>query len=124
MAGAFAGPVTVAAVVFPNGAMREQNVTLLSEINDSKLLSPQKREVLSEFIRNTAMRYAIACVPVTVINRVGIGKATEKAFRNVLQKLFVAIDHTSAFLLIDGFHIKYVRNFGLKKQKAILDEDK
>ncbi len=136
--GAFAGPVTVAAVIFPSSlqgySLSKLTRSILVEVNDSKMLSPKKREELSPLIKKHSI-YSISTVSVRIINKVGIGKATEIAFRrsiSSIMKKVLSIDKNSEFLihnsrfflLVDGFHIKYVKGIGLKNQKAIVKGDK
>src|SRR3989344_6413747 len=117
--GAFAGPIVAAGVVFkPNF-----NHQFLKEVNDSKLLKPGEREVLSEKIISNAMHFAIESVGIHYINRHGIGKANIAVFRKVLNRLISNINGSSYFILIDGFHAKYLPG-GIKKQKAIVKENR
>jgi ribonuclease HII len=118
--GAFAGPVTVAAVIFTKTA---EELPFIPDIHDSKLLLPKKREALSFLIQQHARTFAIATVSVRVINSLGIGKATTVAFRKVLHEVCQSINQSSSFLLVDGFHIKHMRGFGLRRQKAIIKGD-
>ncbi len=109
--GAFAGPVVVGAVVFP------KDVVLPVGLADSKLLKPKERERLSEEIKEVAMDWVIAEISVRDINQVGIGKATQMAFRKALRQCSVQAD----YVLIDAF---YVKHFNRKKQKPIKGGDK
>lgn len=126
--GAFAGPVTVAAVVFE---CETDEITNLG-INDSKLLRPKKREILSSLIKENCLSYSIATVGVPTINKLGIGKATNMAFRIALSKIQKKLNHSddtyyysdNKFVLIDGLQVKYLRGFGLKNQKAIIKGDR
>ncbi len=93
--GCFAGPVVVGAVVFP------ENVSLITGLRDSKLLSSKQREILDKLIKQSALMWAVAQVEVEVINQVGIGKATQQAFFNVVHQL----DQFPQHLLIDAFYI-------------------
>ncbi len=135
--GSFAGPVVAGAVVFKKGSNFKDG--MLSEINDSKLLNPGKREILSKEIKNEAMFYSIATIGVSVINKLGIKKATERAFRKAitdiifqisggkskeLKKTKYMLHNTNYFVLADGFHIKYIRGIGLINQKAIIKGDR
>ena len=134
--GAFAGPVVVGAVVLnkDNPYQGYQGI-IPGEINDSKLLSPRNREILDKEIRKCAQFYSIAEVGVSVINKVGIGKATKIAFRKVVKSIICnenqeiqnskyQILNTKYFMLVDGFHIKYIKGIGLKNQKAIIKGDR
>lgn len=109
--GSFAGPVVVGAVIFP------QDVVLPDGIADSKLLKPRQREKLEARIRNQALAWSVAEVSVTVINKVGIGKATQIAFRKSIKLLSKSPD----FILIDAFYIKHLNR---KRQKPVKNGDK
>lgn len=109
--GCFAGPVVVSAVVFPQG------VALPDGIADSKLLKPKHREQLAIRIKSQAACWSVAEVSVSVINKVGIGKATQMAFRKALRLLSVQVD----YVLIDAFYVKHLDR---KKQEPIKDGDK
>lgn len=109
--GCFAGPVVVGAVVFP------PDIKLPDGIADSKLLRPRQREKLDSLIKNQALTWSVAEVSVTAINKVGIGKATQMAFRKAIKFLEKVPD----FILIDAF---YVRHLNRKKQKPVKDGDK
>ncbi len=113
--GAFAGPVVAAAVVFPQ-YIRFQN-TLLHEINDSKILSPKKRILLSKLIMEEAETCAIAEIDVDTINSIGIGKAAKRAF----QKAVDGLSHSPEFCLIDAFPLE---TFDSAKQKSIIKGDR
>lgn len=109
--GSFAGPVVVGAVIFP------QDVKLPEGIADSKLLKPRQREKLELSIKNKAICWSVAQISVSVINKVGIGKATQMAFRKAIK----ALEKNPDFVLIDAF---YVNHFNRKKQKPIKNGDK
>lgn len=120
--GAFAGPVTVAAVVF-----EFETYELISlGINDSKLLKPLKRQKLSKLIQTSCLSYSIITINVSTINKIGIGKATEKAFRKAVDEVISKLKakEEKVYLLADGFHIKHIRQVGLKNQKAIIKGDR
>lgn len=125
--GCFAGPVVTAAVVFPKD-FDQQIFTLPNDIqksialiNDSKLVPALTRINLAEIIKQYALAYTVSVVDVQTINRVGIGKATQIAFRKSLNILVSTYPNT--YLLVDGFHVKYIPGIGLKKQKAIIKGD-
>ncbi len=96
--GSWAGPVVAAAVVLP------QNWRLPEKLADSKLLKPKEREELARIIHSEAAYVSIAEVGLPVINREGVGKATQRAFRIALKKLTIEPDYH----LIDAFYIKYL----------------
>lgn len=108
--GCFAGPVVVGAVVFPRDCIVPDGVV------DSKLLKPRQREKLSKEIKKCALSWSVAEISVAFINKVGIGKATQMAFRKAIKLL----EKNPDFILIDAFYINHLNR---KKQKAIKDGD-
>lgn len=90
----------------------------LVTINDSKQLSKRQREAADKWIRRNALRFGIGMASVAQINKLGIKKATEIAFRKAIKNCG-QID----YLLIDAFYIPYVVGLRRKKQKAIIKGD-
>lgn len=109
--GCFAGPVVVGAVIFP------KNSSLIEGVADSKLLKSKVRERLAEIIKSQAASWSIAEISVTTINKIGISKATQMAFRKAVRSCSVRAD----YVLIDAFYIKHLNR---KRQKAVKDGDK
>lgn len=89
--GAWAGPVVTAAVMFSPERIPEG-------INDSKQLSPVKREILSEIIQTQALAFAFGEEQAATIDRINILEATRLAMRTAIDSL--AIHPT--YLLIDA----------------------
>ena len=108
--GCFAGPVCAGAVIFP------KNCELIEGVADSKLLKSRQRETLAQEIKKYAMACSVAEISVSVINKVGIGKATQMAFRKALRLCSVRAD----FILIDAFYIKHLNR---KRQRAVKGGD-
>ncbi|MEN9406960.1 MAG: hypothetical protein RLZZ455_176 [Candidatus Parcubacteria bacterium] len=121
--GAFAGPLVVGAVVFPPLFHADNTAQkILHEVNDSKLLSPKKREELSVVIKEHARLITIVEVSVRVIDKVGIGKANQIGFRKAICNLRKLAEHTPLFVLLDGFSAPYAMG-GVKNQMAIIKGD-
>lgn len=89
--GPLAGPVVAAAVIFKKG-------DFIEGVNDSKLLSPSKREKLFEEITQKAVAYGIGVVDNQEIDRTNIAQATHKAMRKALGQIREKID----YILVDG----------------------
>lgn len=106
--GAFAGPLYVGAVIFPNN-MQEDLIYEIKQnkINDSKLLSSNRRQTLAEFIKKIALSYHIAGISVEDINKIGVGRAgkigMEYASRRAISKLKDA--QAEFHILTDAFEI-------------------
>jgi ribonuclease HII len=92
--GALAGPVVVAAVVLDYDKPIEG-------LNDSKLLSPARREELYGLIIETALAYSIAKISHGYIDRFNILQATLLGFTTAFHKL----DPQVTSCLIDGNHL-------------------
>lgn len=88
--GPLAGPVTAAAVVLDRACIPEG-------LNDSKQLSPRRREVLAAAIHATA-QVAVVHVGVEDIERLNILRAAQLAMARALERLAPAPD----LALIDG----------------------
>ena len=70
--GPLAGPVAAAAVILP------ENCRILY-LNDSKKLSPARRDALFDEIREKAVSYSIAVIPAERIDEINILQATRRA---------------------------------------------
>jgi ribonuclease HII len=93
--GALFGPVVAAAVILsPERPVRG--------LNDSKQLEPERREVLSERIRDRAVAWAIAAVDAATIDCINIYQASRLAMRLAVSRLKPAPD----FLLTDAVPIE------------------
>jgi ribonuclease HII len=93
--GSLFGPVFAAAVILsPERPVRG--------LNDSKLLEPERREVLAERIRERALAWAVAAVDAATIDHVNIYQATRMAMRSAVLELAEAPD----FVLIDAVPIE------------------
>jgi ribonuclease HII len=93
--GSLFGPVVAAAVILsPDHPVRG--------LNDSKLLEPERREVLAERIRERAVAWAVAAVDAATIDAVNIYQASRMAMRLAVAQLNPAPD----FLLTDAVPIE------------------
>ena len=91
--GPLAGPVVCACVIMPL-----EKEKLIDGINDSKKLSPKKREELFEKIVKTAISYSIVEVDEKTIDRINILQATKLGMKKALESLSVK----PAIVLIDA----------------------
>ncbi len=96
--GCFAGPVVVGAVIFPKDFDQYKGIA------DSKLLTEPQRKNLADHIKKLSLDWAIGEVGVDIINKVGIGKATQLAFAQVVKQLQNFPEH----ILIDAFYINEI----------------
>ena len=89
--GPLCGPVVAAACILPMGLVIEG-------LNDSKKLTPKKRDALYDYICENAISYCIAEASVAEIDELNILEATLLAMRRAIDGLSVPAD----FALIDG----------------------
>jgi ribonuclease HII len=149
--GAFAGPVVAGACALKiknyESRIKNQGEKITNSldsilklgINDSKKLTPKRREKLAPEIKKY-FYWAVGEGSVAAINGYGIKKATEIAMRQAIIRLFFQVaSHISSpvkklltqevilrmkpYLILDAFHIKYVPIVGLRCQQAIIGGD-
>ena len=95
--GALAGPVTAAVTAFPP----DIDERLISEITDSKLLTPKKREKLSEEIWKISVICSVGSCSSEEIDEYGIVAATRKAMLRAIADSIRQPD----FLLVDAMDL-------------------
>ena len=81
--GALAGPVVAAAVILPD----QITARWLSQVRDSKQLSPARRELLFHYIHENAISVGIGMADHEVIDVQGIIKATRLAMKLAIDQL-------------------------------------
>ncbi|MEG1632558.1 MAG: ribonuclease HII [Oscillospiraceae bacterium] len=89
--GPLAGPVCAAAVILPRGLV-------IQGLNDSKKLTPKRRDSLYDEIRDKALAYGVAFAEVEEIEKLNILRATYLAMSRAIAALPIA----PALALIDG----------------------
>ena len=94
--GPLAGPVVAAAVILPRGI-------IVDGLNDSKQLTPKRRERLYDIICTTAVSYGIAWCDAAQIDAINILNAALLAMKQATQQL----SPTPDFALIDGNCSRY-----------------
>ena len=92
--GPLAGPVVAAAVILPKDFVHP-------EIDDSKKLSPKKRNRLYDVITGSAIAYSFGVVNARVIDNINILEATKSAMSTAVFKL----NPIPEFVLIDALRI-------------------
>lgn len=89
--GPLSGPVVAAACILPDNWLPDG-------LNDSKKLSPKKRELLFDLIKENAVAYSIASASPKEIDEMNILNATMLAMRRAI----LALPTLPDFALIDG----------------------
>ncbi|HSK48764.1 MAG TPA: ribonuclease HII [Coriobacteriia bacterium] len=89
--GALAGPLTAGACVLPA-------TPRLVGLNDSKMLTPARREQLAFQIREVALCWSVAHVPAAELDALGMTAALRRAMGRALSGLELPADH----VVVDG----------------------
>lgn len=98
--GPLAGPVVAAAVVLPVGLTGSE--PWLAQLDDSKRLTPVRREKVVELVETHALAVGVGQVGPEDIDRIGIGPANIQAMMQAVANLPLS----PAFLLLDFVHIR------------------
>ena len=107
--GCLAGPVTAAAVVLPHHIR-------IAGIKDSKVLSAEEREALFGEITRVALRWHVASVDPSEIDRINIHQASLLAMRRAVE----ALVPLPGFVLVDGFRIPHL----VVAQRSVIGGDR
>jgi ribonuclease HII len=97
--GALAGPLTVAAVVLPHEPSIEG-------LNDSKKLSPARREELAVQVRALALCVGVAHVSAGEVDSLGVTAALRRAIKLAISQLATPPDH----VVLDGLPLQVAAN--------------
>ena len=103
--GPLSGPVVAAACILPIGCE-------IKGLNDSKKLSPKRRDELFNEIKEKAIAYSVASASPAEIDEVNILNATMLAMRRAIEGLPVPAD----FALVDG---NVVRDFPVEAKPIV-----
>ncbi|HUG16272.1 MAG TPA: ribonuclease HII [Thermomicrobiales bacterium] len=108
--GAWAGPIVAAAVALPaDPAFRARLTRALrraeTPIRDSKQMSPQQRRRAVSAIQDIGMQFAVASIPASDIDVVGLGLANRQVLCDAVQALSPEPDH----VLVDAFALPNLR---------------
>lgn len=95
--GACAGPLVVAAVV-----LQDPHSKNLSEVRDSKELTPTQRESLFEVILNNCNHYSIIEISPQEIDEIGLHRANLEGMRRAISTL----GEEPQYVLTDGYEIE------------------
>lgn len=109
--GCLAGDVYAAAVILPSGYTNDY-------INDSKKLSPSKREMLAEVIRRDAVAVGVGVATVAEIDNINILNASMLAMQRALD--VVRSKSPVDFILVDGNRFPGV---GYSEHKCVVHGD-
>jgi ribonuclease HII len=92
--GAMAGPLVAAAVILPSdvGSSDHDISSTLTDVRDSKQLSPEARERLLPVICGVAVGVGVGIVEVVELDSIGVGAANRLAMERAVAALTIAPD--------------------------------
>lgn len=94
--GACAGPLVIAALI-----LKDPQDKLLSDVRDSKLLSPIQRENLYELILQQSLSYSVISIPANEIDSRGLHKSNIEGMRRAIH----ALSTSPEYVLTDGYEV-------------------
>lgn len=97
--GALAGPLTAGACILPASPR-------IPGINDSKMLTPARREQLAHVIKEIALCWSVGHVSASEIDSMGVTAALRRAMGRALSGLALEPDH----VVVDGRPLGVARN--------------
>ncbi len=117
--GSFAGPVVAGCVVFRPETKIPKNIY----INDSKKLTPKRRRIANKWLVKNTLSWGTGEVSAGVINKIGMSKAAQMAFRRAIENANKKMQRRVDYLLIDAFFIPYVRGLPMRRKVARKNHD-
>ena len=115
--GPAAGGVFASAVYFPK--TNPELIDALAILNDSKKLTPQKRESLYDIIKNNTINSTV-CIEVEEIEEINILNASLKAMKLACENVIQAAEKNGFLTLVDGNRL--IKNY-THPQKYIIKGD-
>lgn len=96
--GALAGPMVVCAAILNKDRLVDlddppEELHPYTMVKDSKLVTPKRRTILSEFLINEVISYSIVEVPHSELDEFGLVRSTQEAFSSAVKNLGVKPNH-------------------------------
>jgi ribonuclease HII len=99
--GSLAGPLVVAGVLLDYERLRDHRVRPLAELNDSKQVTPERRERLFAAVVACAEQIVVRVIPASDIDRNGLHRSNLAGLRSSLAALYPPAE----ICLVDGFRL-------------------
>jgi len=99
--GSLAGPLVVAGVLFDYERLRDHACRPLGLLNDSKQVTPERRETLFRAVTACATRVVVRVIPPATIDRDGLHRSNLRGLREAL----AALAPPAEACLVDGFRL-------------------
>ncbi len=109
--GPLAGPVVVAAVIMPKDSMLEY-------VNDSKKVTPKRRELLYDQITSTAIAWGVGIIDHETIDKINILEATKLGVTKAIDSLKIKPD----VILVDA--LTHINTHGIPYKSIIKGDSK
>lgn len=114
--GCLAGPVACGCVVFTKH-FSTRNIPSEIRIDDSKKLSAKQRDLSAKWIKRNCLTYGIGAGTVSEINKYGIVRATQKAFRRAVKTAQNKLGSQISFILFDAFYVPNMNGMKMPAKK-------
>ena len=108
--GPLAGPVVVGAVVMPRDSK-------LEFMNDSKKVTPKRRDLLFDEIKESALAYGIGIVSQEEIDEINILNATKKGLHDALGQVIKGLGEKPDIVIVDA--LREIDTFGITYESII-----
>ncbi len=108
--GPLAGSVVVGAVVMPRSSK-------LEFMNDSKKVTPKRRDALYEQITNTALAYGVGIVSQEEIDEINILNATKKGLHLALGQVIEKLESKPDIVIVDA--LREIDTYGIIYESII-----
>lgn len=105
--GAWAGPLTYAAVVLPSDRR-------MYKLRDSKVLDEERREELAQRLHGFALAIGVGHVPNRELDRIGMSEACRLAARRAVDALCLEPD----VVLVDG-NWDFLQGYGIRTHRVV-----
>lgn len=118
--GSVAGPVVTGCVVFKSFKKLDLKDSGAKKIiiNDSKKLTSNQRKISDKWIRDNVLSWGIGEVSAADIDKVGISKATQMAFRRAIVNSNKRLSKKIDFILFDAFYVPYIKGLRMPIKKV------
>src|SRR4051794_1147568 len=97
--GCLAGPIVAAGVAFDYDSLSDEDLSTLAEMNDSKKLSAERREMLFSEITRIASSVALISRSATYIDQMGLHRTNLHCLGTALAR----VNTSGTVLLSDGY---------------------
>lgn len=112
------GPVVAAAVLMPEEFAQDDK--LVHKIKDSKRCSPNVREKLAKYIKETAIAFGVGVASVDEIDSINVSNARFRAMHRALDEVAEKVNMNTLEIVVDGDKFKHYKDV---PHRCVVDAD-